>query len=97
MAFLRDLALILFAFMAAMPVLALAVVIGALIYGLWWVNRPERLPGWLKLGRAYVDIGQAYVELAMAQVVKPILWLGDALAQVQRWLGIPAESGGSEQ
>ncbi|MBN1815012.1 MAG: hypothetical protein JXA14_24470 [Anaerolineae bacterium] len=88
MAVLRDLSIILIAIEAFFLALAPIVLLGALIYGLGWLQRHENLPRWLKMAQAYEFLGQAYVELAMAYVVRPFLFVHSALATAQRWLGI---------
>lgn len=97
MAVLRDLSIILIAveafFIALMPI----VVFGGLVYGLWWLQRHENLPSWLKLAQAYTSLGQAYVELAMAAIARPFLFVHSALAMVQRWFGINVKTGGDNQ
>lgn len=91
MSFLRDLSIILLAVemfaMALMPLM----LFGGLVYGLWWLQRHENLPSWLKLAQAYLAMGRAYVELAMRAVVRPILLLHSVLATVQGWLGATAK------
>jgi hypothetical protein len=88
MAVLRDFSIIFIAieafFIALMPI----VVFGAAIYGLWWLQRHENLPRWLKVARAYESLGKAYVELAAAYIVRPFLFVHSTLAMVQRWLDI---------
>jgi hypothetical protein len=97
MAVLRDLSIILIAIEAFFLALAPVVLLGALIYGLGWLQRHENLPSWLKLAQAYTSLGQSYVELAMAFVVRPFLFVHAALATVQRWLGIDVETGGDNR
>ena len=69
--------------MASVPL----VLCGGLIYGLWWLQRHENLPTWLKIAQEYLALIQAYIELAMGAVVRPILQVHAALATVQGWLG----------
>jgi hypothetical protein len=97
MAVLRDLSIILIAVEAFFLALAPLLILGALIYGLGWLQRHENLPSWLKLAQAYTSLGQAYVELAMAFVVRPFVFIHSVLATVQRWLGIGVKSGGDNQ
>jgi hypothetical protein len=97
MAVLRDLSIILIAIEAFFLALAPVVVLGALIYGLGWLQRHENLPRWLKVARAYESLGQAYVELAMAYVVRPLVFIHSATAMVQRWLGLDVKTGGDTQ
>jgi hypothetical protein len=96
---LRDFAIILIS--AELFVLALLplVLLGGLVYGVWWLRRPRHLPSWLKIAQAYLGMGQAYVELAMAAAVKPILLASAMSARVQRWLGAGTTSqrGGNER
>lgn len=86
MTVLRDLSLILLAVEAFILALMPLVLLGGLVYGLWWLRRHENLPSWLKTVQAYLELGRAYVELVMALVVRPILFIGSVLATVQRWL-----------
>jgi hypothetical protein len=88
MVVLRDLSIILIAVEAFFLALAPIGILGALVYGLGWLQRHENLPRWLKVARAYESLGLAYVELAMAYVVRPFLFVHSTLATVQRWLGI---------
>jgi hypothetical protein len=94
MAVLRDLSIILIAIEAFFLALAPLLILGALIYGLGWLQRHENLPSWLKLAQAYTSLGQACVELAMAAIVRPFMLIHSALATVQRWLGIDVKTGG---
>jgi len=95
MSLLRDLSLILLVVEAFVLALVPLVLLGGLVYGLWWLQWHENLPGWLKLAQAYVDLGRAYVELAMAAVVRPILLVNSILATVQRWLDAIVKLGGN--
>lgn len=92
MTLLRDLSIILLAVemfaMALMPLM----LFGGLVYGLWWLQRHENLPSWLKLAQAYLAMGRAYVELAMRAVVRPILLVNSVLATAQGWFGAVAKS-----
>ena len=97
MAVLRDLSIILIAVEAFLIALMPVVVFGALVYGLWWLQRHKNLPSWLKLAQAYTSLGQAYVELAMAAIARPFLFVHSVLAMVQRWLGINVKTGGDNQ
>jgi hypothetical protein len=96
MAVLRNLALILLACEAFVIALVPLILLGALIYGLWWLQRHENLPSWLQMARGYLGLGQSYVELAMQAVVKPILVVQSVLATVQHWLEGFAKSGGGK-
>ena len=96
MAVLRDLALILLACEAFVIALMPLTLLGALVYGLWWLQRHENLPSWLQIARAYLGLGQSYVESAMRVVVKPILVVQSVLATVQNWLEVAAKSGGGK-
>ena len=90
----RDLSVILLAgtgFALALIPLAL---FGGLVYGLWWLQRHENLPSWLRVAQAYVDLGRAYVELAMKVVVRPVLLAHAVLAKVQGWFGSVGSVGG---
>jgi uncharacterized membrane protein (UPF0182 family) len=84
---LRDLSLILLAGEAFVMTLVLLVLLGGAVYGLWWLQRHENLPSWLKLAQAYLALGQAYVELAVRVVIRPILLVHSILATVCGWLG----------
>lgn len=86
MALLRDVSLILLAAEALFLALVPLVLLGGLIYGLWWLQRHENLPSWLRLARAYVALARAYVEGAMRAVVRPILLIHSILATIQNWL-----------
>jgi hypothetical protein len=97
MAILRDLSIILIAIEAFVIALMPLIVLGALIYGLWWLRRHENLPRWLKMARAYESLGQAYVELAAAYVVRPFLFVHSALATAQRWLVLAVKTGDDNQ
>ncbi|RLC78099.1 MAG: hypothetical protein DRI81_07385 [Chloroflexi bacterium] len=83
---LSNLSLILLAAEAFILALVPLTLCGGLVYGLWWLQRRENLPSWLRLAQAYLELGRAYVEAAMAAVVKPILLLHSAAATVQNWL-----------
>lgn len=83
MTVLRDVAIVILAVEAFVLMLLPLVVLGGLVYGLWWLRRHENLPSWLRLTRAYVSLGLSYVELAMALIVRPILFVNGALATVQ--------------
>jgi hypothetical protein len=91
MATLRDLSLILLAAEAFVLALVPLVLLGGLVYGLWWLHRHENLPSWLRLAQAYLALGRAYVELAMRAVIRPILLVHSILGTVQGWLGAVAE------
>ena len=84
---LRDLSLILLAVEAFALALALLVLLGGAVYGLWHLQRHENLPSWLKVAQAYLALGRAYVELAMRAIIRPILLVHSFLATVQGWLG----------
>jgi hypothetical protein len=88
---LRDFSLILLAAEAFVLALVPLMLLGGLVYGLWWLQRHENLPSWLKLAQAYLALGRAYVELAMRAVVGPIMLAHSILATVQRWLGAIVE------
>jgi len=96
MSLLRDLSLILLAVEVFVMALVPLALFGGLVYGLWWLQRHENLPSWLKVAQAYLALGRAYVELAMRAVVRPILLLHSTLATVQGWLSAVAKLGGSE-
>ncbi len=87
----RDFSLILLAVEAFVLALMPLALFGGLVYGLWWLQRHENLPSWLKLAQAYLALGQAYVELAMRAVVRPFLLIHSILATVQGWLGAIAQ------
>ncbi|RLC95371.1 MAG: hypothetical protein DRI77_10090 [Chloroflexi bacterium] len=87
MAVLSNLSLILLAVEAFIIALIPLILCGGLVYGLWWLQRHENLPSWLRLAQAYLALGRAYVELAMRAVIKPILLLHSAVATAQNWLG----------
>lgn len=88
MAVLRDLSLILLAVEAFVMALFPLLLLGGLVYGLWWLRQHENLPSWLKLAQAYLSLASSYVKLAMAVVIKPVLVVHAILATVQRWLGV---------
>jgi hypothetical protein len=83
----RDFALILLAVEAFIMALVPLVVCGGLVYGLWWLQRHENLPSWLRVAQAYLALVRAYVELAMRIVVRPVLQVHAILATVQGWIG----------
>ncbi len=87
MNWIRDIALILLAVEAFVIALAPLALFGGLVYGLWWLQRHENLPSWLRVARAYLAVVQAYVELAMRIVIRPILQVHAVLATVQVWAG----------
>ena len=87
MNWIRDFALILLAVEAFVMALVPLVVCGGLVYGLWWLQRHENLPSWLRVAQAYLALVQAYIELAMRIVIKPILQVHNILATVQGWTG----------
>ncbi|MBL7064833.1 MAG: hypothetical protein ISS49_11605 [Anaerolineae bacterium] len=84
---LRDLSLILLAVEAFALALVPLVLLGGAVYGLWYLQRHENLPSWLKVAQAYLALGRAYVELAMRAIIRPILLVHSLLATVQGWLG----------
>ena len=84
---LRDLSLILLAVEAFALALVPLVLLGGAVYGLWYLQRHENLPSWLKVAQAYLALGRAYVELAMRAIIRPILLVQSLLATVQGWLG----------
>jgi len=92
MSLLRDLSIILLAAEAFAMALMPLMLFGGLVYGLWWLQRHENLPSWLKLAQAYLDMGRAYVEVAMRAMVRPILLLYSVLATAQGWFGAVAKS-----
>ena len=96
MATLRDLSLILLACEAFAMALVPLMLLGAAVYGVWRLRRHENLPTWLQLAQAYLSLGRGYVELAMQALVRPILVVHSALAQVQGLLGAIAKPGGNE-
>ena len=85
MNWIRDFALILLAAEAFVMALMPLVLFGGLVYGLWWLQRHENLPSWLRVAQAYLALGRSYVELAMRIVVRPILQVHAALATAQGW------------
>ena len=87
MNWIRDFALILLAVEAFVFALVPLVVFGGLVYGLWWLQRHENLPSWLRIAQAYLALGRAYVELVMRIVVRPVLQVHAILATVQGWTG----------
>ena len=86
MNWIRDLSLILLAVEAFVVALIPLVLFGGLVYGLWWLQRRENLPSWLRVAQAYLALGRGYVALAMRAVVKPILLIHSVVATVQSWL-----------
>jgi hypothetical protein len=93
MAIVRDLSLILLAIEAFVLALIPLVLLGALVYGLFYLQRHQNLPSWLSLTRAYLDLALSYVELGMATVVRPIFWINRILATLDGWLGAIARRG----
>ena len=87
MSLLRDLSLILLAVEAFAMALAPLVLLGGAVYGMWYLQRHENLPSWLRLAQAYLALGRTYVELAMQGVVRPFMLIHSILATVQSWLG----------
>jgi hypothetical protein len=87
MAVVRDIAVILLAVEAFVLALVPLALLGGLVYGLAWLQRRDNLPSWLRLGQAYVSLGQGYVHWLMALLVRPVFWLHQAAATLQRWLG----------
>jgi hypothetical protein len=92
---LRDLSLILLSIEAFILALVPLALFGGLVYGLWWLQRHENLPTWLKIAQAYLALGRAYVELAMRAVVRPILFVHSTLATIRGWLSVVAKMGGA--
>ncbi len=88
---LRDLSLILLAGGAFVMALVPLVLFGGAVYGLWYLQRHENLPTWLKVAQAYLALGRAYVELAMRAVVRPIMLIHSILATIQGWLSAIAK------
>jgi len=84
---LRNLSLILLAVEAFVLALVPLALCGGLVYGLWWLQRHENLPSWLRVAQAYLALGRGYVELAMRVVVRLILLIHSVMATVQNWLG----------
>ena len=82
---LRNLSLILLACEVFVIALMPLVLFGGLVYGLWWLQRHENLPSWLRVAQAYLALGRSYVELAMRIVVRPILQVHAALATARGW------------
>ena len=87
----RDLSLILLACWAFVIALVPLLLLGAVIYGLWQLQRHEHLPSWLKAAQAYLALGRSYIELAMAAIVRPILLVNSVLATIQGRLGVIVE------
>lgn len=94
MSLLSDLSLILLAVEAFAMALVPLTLFGGAVYGMWYLQRHENLPSWLRLAQAYLALGRAYVELAMRAVVRPILLLHSILATVRGWLGAIIKQGG---
>jgi len=88
MTVLSNLSIILLAAEAFVIALVPLILCGGLVYGLWWLQRHENLPSWLKLAQAYLELGRAYVEMAMRAVVKPVLLVHSTVATVQNWLSV---------
>ncbi|MDY6876952.1 MAG: hypothetical protein SWK90_12225 [Chloroflexota bacterium] len=95
MSLLRDFSLILLASGAFVLVLVPLALLGGAVYGLWYLQRHENLPSWLKVAQAYLALGRAYVELAMRAVIRPILSVHSILALVRGWFGAIAKLGGN--
>ncbi len=87
MSLLSDLSLILLAVEAFAMALMPLMLFGGAVYGMWYLQRHENLPSWLRLAQAYLTLGQSYVELAMRAVVRPFMLIHSTLATVQGWLG----------
>nr|HID13134.1 hypothetical protein [Anaerolineae bacterium] len=92
---LRDLSLIIIAVEALVLALAPLVLLGGGAYGLWYLQRHENLPSWLKVTQDYLALGRAYVERAMRATVRPILLVNSILATVRAWLGAVVKQGGN--
>ncbi|MCX7682047.1 MAG: hypothetical protein N2508_08825 [Anaerolineae bacterium] len=97
MTWLRDLALILLAAEAFLVALLPLALCGGLVYGLGQLLRHDRLPSWLGLVRAYLELGQAYVRLFMAILVRPILALHTAAARLRGWVTVIARFSGGDR
>jgi hypothetical protein len=93
MAIVRDLSLILLAVEAFVLALIPLALLGALVYGLFYLQRHQNLPSWLSLIHAYLNLALSYVELGMAAIVRPIFWINRILATVQGWLGTIVRTG----
>jgi hypothetical protein len=99
MSWLRDLAVILLVAEAFVAALAPLVLCGAVVYGLWRLQRHENLPTWLRIGQAYLALALAYIELAMQMILRPVFAVHSAVAQVQGCLNAAAglrRSGGDK-
>lgn len=94
MGLLGDLSLILLAVEAVVIALVPLVLFGGLVYGLWWLQRHENLPSWLRVAQAYLTLSQAYVERAMQTVARPFFLTHSMLATVRGWLAAIAKLGG---
>lgn len=67
---------------------------GGLVYGMFWLQRRDHLPCWMRVGQAYVGLGLAYVQWIMAQILRPIFWINRQQAAAQPWLRLGAKPGG---
>ena len=91
---LYDFSLILLAGEAFVMALVPLALLGGAVYGLWYLQRHENLPSWLRLAQAYLALVRAYIELAMRVVIRPILVIHSILATVRGWLDAIIKQGG---
>ncbi len=82
---LRDISVILLAaevFLLSLIPLAL---VGAVVYGVWWLRRHRNMPSWLGAARTHFGLGLSYVEMAMDALAKPVIVAHKAAAAVEGW------------
>jgi len=83
---LRDISVILLAFLAFVFMLVPLVAFGGLTYGVWTLLRHRNLPTWLRMAREYLMMGLSYVNLAMGAVARPVFKVREATANVEGWI-----------
>ena len=86
MGVLRDLAVILLAVQAFVFMLVPLALFGALVYGVWTLQRHRNLPTWLRVGREYLLMGLSTINLAMEAVARPVFKVREAAANVEGWI-----------
>ena len=82
---LRDVSVILLAaevFLFGLIPLAL---LGAVVYGVWWLRMHRNMPSWLSTVRTYFGLGLSYVEMATDALAKPVIVAHKAAAAVEGW------------
>jgi len=86
MGVLRDISVILLAFLTFVVMLVPLVVFGGLTYGVWTLLRHRNLPTWLRVGREYLLMGLSTINLAMEAVARPVFKVREAAANVEGWI-----------